>query len=404
MMAWSLKIRGQQPIGLDIGHNSIKMIQLLINEGQISVIAADETRIDSGVKSDEQSRRSFIISAIKRMLTNGGFLGRNVVSCIPSDKLRITSIRLAEAERYDIEQALRREIAQRFGLDPDKDSMDYMVAGSVRQGDEIKNELILFATDNETIKNHIATLEQADLRPVAIDTIPCALFRSFERSLRRQEDRDRTSVFVNVGSCFTTVVFGRGGEISFIKQIQIGGQKFTREIAEKLGIDVSEAEVLQEALRVDPGLFSMATDISVQASVENEHNHNIDMSTRQAMVDAVSAVAEDLVREISLCLRYYTVTFRGKRVERAVFAGGGPYEDILLNILKRRLAVEIELAQPLRGLDLSSGKIKVDFDSERRGLFCDWAVAVGLGLKGWNRITGDKRQERCALEGCYERN
>jgi type IV pilus assembly protein PilM len=397
-----MKIRGQQPIGLDIGHNSIKMIQLLINDGRISVIAADETRIDAGINSDEQSRRNFIISAIKRMLANGGFLGRNVVSCLPNDKLRITSIRLAEAERYDIEQALRREVAHRFGLDPDKDSMDYMVAGSVRQGDEVKNELILFATDNETIKEHIDTLEQADLRPVAIDTIPCALFRSFERSLRRQEDRDRTAVFVDVGSCFTTVVFGRGGEISFIKQIQIGRQKFTREIAAKLGIDVAEAEMLLEALRVDPGLFSLASDMSEQAS--GEDLHNIDMSTRQAMVDAVSAVSEDLVREISLCLRYYTVTFRGKRVERAVFAGGGAYEDILLNILKRRLAVEIELAQPLRGFDLSSGRIKVDFDSDRGGLFCDWAVAVGLGLKGWNRITGDKRQAKYALQDCYERN
>ncbi|MGB2864911.1 MAG: pilus assembly protein PilM [Sedimentisphaerales bacterium] len=402
MVSWGLKIRGQQPIGLDIGHNSIKMIQLVIDDEQISVVAADETRIDAGINGDEQSRRSFIVSAIKRMLANGSFQGRNVVSCLPSDKLRITSLRLAEAERYDIEQALRREVTHRFGLDPDKDSMDYMVAGSVQQGDEVKNELILFATDNETIKNHIATLEEAELKPVAIDTIPCALFRSFERSLRRQEDRDRTAVFVDVGSCFTTVVFGRGGEISFIKQIQIGGQKFTHEIAAKLGINVNEAEMLQEALRVDPGLFSLKSDLAEQAPAENWHN--MDMSTRQVMVDAVSAVAEDLVREISLCLRYYTVTFRGKRVERAVFAGGGAYEDILLNILRRRLAVEIELGQPLRGFDLTSGRINVNFNSDTRGLFCEWAVAVGLGLKGWDKITNGRRQARYELRESYERN
>ena len=380
MVSWGLKIRGQQPIGLDIGHNSIKMIQLLIDDEQISVIAADETRIDAGINGDEQSRRSFIVLAIKRMLANGGFQGRNVVSCLPSDKLRITSLRLAEAERYDIEQALRREVAHRFGLDPDKDSMDYMVAGSVQQGDEVKNELILFATDNETIKNHIATLEEAELRPVAIDTIPCALFRSFERSLRRQEDRDRTVVFVDVGSCFTTVVFGRGGEISFVKQLSIGGQNFTQEIAAKLGVNVSEAETLREALRADTDLFSPKSDLAEQTPAENRHN--VDSSTRQVMVDAVSAVAEDLAKEASLCFRYYTVTFRGKRVERAVFAGGGAYEDILLNILRRRLAVEIEIAQPLRGFDLTSGRINVDFNSDTRGLFCEWAVAVGLGLKG----------------------
>ncbi len=402
MVTWGLKIRGQQPIGLDIGHNSIKMIQLLIDDEQISVIAADETRIDAGVDGDEQSRRSFIVSAIKRMLANGSFQGKNVVSCLPSDKLRITSLRLAEAESYGIEQALKKEVVHRFGLDPDKDSMDYMVAGSVQQGDEVKNELILFATDNETIKNHIATLEEAELRPVAIDTIPCALFRSFERSLRRQEDRNRTAVFVDVGSCLTTVVFGRGGEISFIKQIQIGGQKFTQEIAAKLGINVNEAEMLQETLRVDPGLLSLKSDPAEQAPAEKWHN--IDMSTRQVMVDAVSAVADELVREISLCLRYYTVTFRGKRVERAVFSGGGAYEDILLNILKRRLAVEIELAQPLRGFDLTSGRINVNFNSDMRGLFCEWAVAVGLGLKRWDRITSGRRQAKCESRECYERN
>jgi type IV pilus assembly protein PilM len=402
MLPLSLKIRSQQPIGLDIGHNSVKMIQLSINEGHISVIAADETRIDVGINNDQQTRRDFIISSMKRMIANGGFLGRNVVTCLPSDKLKITSLRLAESEKYSIEQALRREVAHRFGLDPEKDSMDYMVAGSVRQGDEIKNELILFATDSETIKDHIAILEQADLRPVAIDTIPCALFRSFERSLRRQEDRDRTAVFVDVGSRFTTVVFGREGEISFIKQIQIGGQKFTKEIAAKLGISTDEAEMLQETLRIDPGLLSLKEDIGEQAPAESWHN--IDMSTRQVMIDAVSAVANDLVKEISLCLRYYTVTFRGKRVERAVFAGGGAYEDILLNILKRKLAVEIELAQPLRGFDLSNGRIKVNFDSDRRGLFCEWAVAVGLALKGWNRMTGNKRQASYELQECYERN
>ena len=402
MVSWGLKFRTQQPIGLDIGHNSIKMIQLDIDDEQISVIAADEIHIDAGINSDEQSRRSFIVSAIKRILSSGSFQGRNVVSCLPSDKLKITSLRLAEAERYDIEQALRREVAHRFELDPDKDSMDYMLAGSVRQGDEVKNELILFATDNETIKNHIAMLEEADLQPVAIDTIPCALFRSFERSLRRQEDRDRTAVFVDVGSRFTTVVFGRGGEISFIKQIQIGGEKFTHEIAAKLGINVGEAETLQEALRVDPGLFSPKSDMSEQILTENPHN--IDMSTRQVMVDAVSTIAEDLVREISLCLRYYTVTFRGKRVERAVFAGDGAYEDILLNVLKRRLAIEIELAQPLRGFDLTSGRINVNFNSDKRGLFCEWAVVVGLGLKGWDKITSGRRQAKYESRESYERN
>jgi len=379
MAGWSFTIRGLRPIGLDLGHNSIRMIQLVINGEQISVHAADEIRIDPDANGDGQARRSFIVSAIKRMLAKNNFRGRNVISCLPSGSLKITSLRLGEADREETELALRREVVQRFNLDPDKDAMDYVVAGNVRQGDELKNELILFAADSETVKDHVSMLEEAGLKPVAIDTIPGALFRSFERSLRRQEDKEGTLVFVDVGSLLTTVVFGRGGDISFVKQIAIGGDRFVREVAARLGISAHEARMLRESLWSEKRI-----PLANAAPGEPEPSdrwEKLDASTQQTIVDAVTAVAEELAREISLCLRYYTVTFRGKRVERAVFAGGGAYEDILLGVLRRQLTVEVEVAQPLRGFDLSSERASINFDSDRRGLLCEWAVAVGLALK-----------------------
>jgi type IV pilus assembly protein PilM len=382
MIGLRLRNRNLHPIGLDIGHNSVKMIQLSMNGGQISVIAADKACIDAGINGDNQARRGFVISAIKQMLDEGGFRGRDVVSCLPNDGLKITSLRLGETATEEIEQALKKEVVQRFGLNPDKDAMDYMVAGDVQQGEETKSELILFAADNETIKSHIQMLEEAGLRPVAIDTVPCALFRSFERSLRRQEDRERTLVFVDVGSQWTVVVFGRGGEISFVKQIPIGGEKFNHEIATRLGIKAGEAQMLRDKLQMEKGVRIPQSGPDAQASDSN--GQKLDTATRQVIVDAISAAAEELAREISLCLRYYTVTFRGKRVERAIFAGGEAYENILLNVLRRQLTVEIEVAQPLRGFDLSSEGTHVNFDSDRRGLLCEWAVAVGLSLKGWN--------------------
>jgi type IV pilus assembly protein PilM len=383
MISLGLKSRGLRPIGLDIGHNSIKMIQLLVNGEQLSVIAAQKTRIDHSISGDEQEKSRFVVSAIKRMLAEGHFHGTNVVSSLPNDGLEITSLRLAEAQSDEIEQALRKEVVQRFGLDPDEDAMQYVVAGNVHQGEEIKNELILFAAANETIKSHIEMLEQAGLKPVSIDTIPCALFRSFERSLRRQEDRERTVVFVDVGNQFTTVVFGRGGEISFVKQIPVGGEKFNEEIAAKLGIDINEAETLREALQMEKSLSTPKSDSSEHPAADNEQK--LEASTRQAIVDTVSEVAKELTREISLCLRYYTVTFRGKRVGQAFFTGGGAYEYILLDVLKRQLAVEIEVAQPLKGFNMSSERDNLNFDSDRRGLLCEWAVAVGLSLKGWEK-------------------
>ena len=379
MVSWNLKSRNQRPIGLDIGYNSIKMIQLSVNAGQISVTAANKVHIDPNVNGDVQERRNFVVSATKQMLTDGNFRGRNVISCLPNDELKITSLRLAETEMHEeIEQSLKKEAAQRFGLDIEKNVINYVPAGSVRHGDETKNEFILFATDNEAINKHIEMLAEMGLKPSAIDTVPCALFRGFERSLKRQEDRERTVVFIDVGSRFTTVVFGRGCEISFVKQIPIGGEKFNRQIATKLGISTVEAQRLRDTLRKEKSESSRKEFVSAGQDLNGQSS--LDVSTRQVMVDALGAVAEELAREISLCFRYYTVTFRGKRVERAIIAGGGAYDNILLTVLKRQLTVEIEMAQPFRGIDMGN----INFDSDRRGLLCEWAVALGIGLKGWN--------------------
>jgi type IV pilus assembly protein PilM len=395
------------PVGLDIGYSSIKMIQLVVNGGYRSVIAAAKTDIDPTLNNDEQARRNFVISAVKRMLADGDFRSRNVVSCLSNDSLRIASLRLSQTDSVKIEQAVRKEMQPRFGLDPDKDIIHHIVAGDVRHGDEVRSELILLAVDSETVKNHINMLTEIGLRPVAIDAVPCALFRSFERLLQRQEDKEQTAVFVDVGGRFTTVVFGRVGEISFMKHIPIAGERFDQEVAAKLGVDISGARMLRRKVRAERSLAAKAdgggrmqqSQEGAQDSfgVDLEDNRlfdgvgqQLDASARQAVIDAVGAAAEELAKELSLCFRYYTVTFMGRRVGRAVFAGGGAYEDILLDVLKRHLAVKIELAQPLKGFDL----MNVNFGSDRRGLLCDWAVAVGLSLKGLASNKSQKTERR----------
>ncbi len=391
MISWNVKTRDLGPIGLDIGHSSIKMIQFGINGGRARVHAANKIRIDAGVNGDETKRRELVVLAVKAMMAGGDFQGKGVVSCLPSEGLRITSLRLSRAD--EVEQALVEEVSRRFGFDAEKDTINYLPAGEVRQDDDVKNEYIVFATDDETIRSHISMLEEAGLRPAAIDVAACALFRSFERSLRRQEDREQTYIFADIGSRFTTMVFSRSGEISLVKQMAIGVENFDRQIAAKLDIDISEAGILRgmlgKAKRTDrsagtnPDQMPAEQDAVPVKSGDGEQEP--DATARQVIIDAVNTVAEELANEISLCIRYYTVTFRGKRVERAVFSGGGAYEDILLNVLRRKLAVDVELASPLRGLDMSSGGMQLDLNGDRRGLLCEWAVAVGLGLKGSKR-------------------
>jgi type IV pilus assembly protein PilM len=378
MISWGLKTRNIRPIGLDIGHSNIRMIQLSVNDKIVRISAADSIRIGTEIKDDPEEKKKFLISALNEILNKGRFYGRDVISCLPNDKLKVTSFRLSETKDQEIRDALKKEAQQRFGLDPDKDTIEHMIAGAVQQGDMIKNELIMFAVEQDAINKHIQFLEEAGFRPMGIDIAPCALFRCYSRLLRRQEDHEETIVFVDVGSRFTTVVFGRGKEISFIKQIPIGGDKFNHEIASKLGVSIDETEMLRQKLQFERSKEEKS--IMVRESKDAVDYSGLDASTRQVIVDSIGKVAEELTKEISLCFIYYSVTFRGKRVSRAIFSGGEAYENILLSILKRQLSVEVEVAQPLRGFNMANN----EFKSDKQGLMCEWAVATGTGLKGIN--------------------
>ncbi|MBM4103416.1 MAG: hypothetical protein FJ263_05100 [Planctomycetes bacterium] len=358
MLNWFSKSK-VQPIGLDIGHSSIKMIQLC-REGQaIHVAAAADVPIDPALYSDPVVRKEFIISSIRRMYSQGGFSARQTVSCLPSDIIRIRSLRLDSAALEDIEQFIREDVAARLGLDPEVDELRHLVAGDIFHGEEIKTEVIFFGVERAALADHIEMLEQAHLDPVSVDTVPCALFRSFQRSLRRREDMNVASVLVDLGSHFTTVIIGQGLQVIFIKQIPIAGEHLTQEIASKLGIEPVKAAMLRSKLRDPQG--------------------GLDEETTRAVTDAMNGMIELLAREISLCFKYYAVTFRSQCPSEAVFAGGEVYESSLMDALCRHLGVKIRIAEPLRGFDLS----RANFNRRRNPQMCEWAVAVGLGLKGW---------------------
>ncbi|HIJ66722.1 MAG TPA: pilus assembly protein PilM [Planctomycetes bacterium] len=361
-----------RPIGLEMESNSIRMIQLAHTGENARVIAADEIQIGAGASADEQSRHEFAVSAIKEMLARGNFRGRSVVSSLSNSSLKIKSLRLDTSDADQIEQLITNDIAAQFGLDSDNDEIRYIIAGSVYHADEIKNEIIFLGADKESISQHIALLEEAGLKPLAIDAAPCALFRCFRSSLRRQEDQQLVSVFIEVGSLFTTVIISRGQQIAFVKQIPIGGRKLNEQVASKLDVDYDEAVVLRSKLR-------------------NTDTGTIETTTRQAIVDAMSFVIEELAREISLCFKYYAVTFRGNRPSEAVFAGTEAYESVLLEELKKHLDIEVKLAQPFRGFELAG----TEFAAEQNASFCEWAVAVGLGVRGWDSPdNGSEKHER----------
>jgi type IV pilus assembly protein PilM len=360
------------PIGLDVGCNSVKMLQLEGGGDKMVVLAADEVRLGPGIWDDEQAGRDAAIIAIKGILARGHFQKTEVISCLPSSKLIIKSLRLDTFDDEKVEKTIKSGIIERFGLKTETHEIRFISAGNIRQGDEIKNEIILFAIDKESLRKHIEMLEQAGVVPISLDTVPCALFRSLQRSLRRTADQEKANVFVDVGASHTTVIIGKAGEMIFAKQIDIAGEQINQKIASVLGIGFDEAVHLRSKLR------------------NEAEAGGIEPAMRQIVIDNMRSVIDELAKEISLCFRYYAVTFRGQQPSQVIFAGGEAYEQTLINALEQHLGIKVEVTEPLRGFDLS----RIEIPAGKKAMLCEWAVATGLCLEGMDVAEGGKIYER----------
>ncbi|HEY8667331.1 MAG TPA: type IV pilus assembly protein PilM [Tepidisphaeraceae bacterium] len=349
-----------QPIGIDIGHDSIKMLQVEVSERSLSVVAAAKRSFSEEVRSQPQLRLAMAVEMIRQMLREEPFSGRHAVTSLPRDVVHVKNLRLPAMPVGELEAAVQFEARNLFPFDTEQARVQFMAAGEVRQGADVKQEVIVLAARNDDINDFLEHMHRCGVVVDSLDVEPCGLFRSVERFIRRREDESEVHVLVDIGACRSQVLIGKGKEITFFKPIDIGGQHLHEAVSKKLGISLSEAQALRVRLSDAPEVAGGGKRDPV----------------RQAVFDAVRSTMEELGREISLCLRYYSVTFRGQRPTRLRLVGGEAADAQLQSLLNAALTIPVETGRPLYSVDTQRMK-----SSDRKGMMSEWALALGLGLR-----------------------
>ena len=365
------------PIGLDVGADGVKMLQLSRDGGKLAVLAGARKRLPEAAAqtaTDAQARRGFAVQAVREMLSSGDFRGRDVVSCLRADELVIKNVRLPHMPEHELASAVQWECQERFGFEVVPDRVHFINAGEIRQGNEVQDEVILMAVPEEEIRAHLEMLNQMGLSPLHIDAEPLALFRTYQRFLRRSADESAVSVIVDMGLASTRVVVARGSTTIFIKSINVNGRQLNESVAKELSLSYADACHFRRRLAERRPEESFEPEAEGTPGNAPEPRDQVEWS----VLDAIRVQVEALAREISLCLRYCSVTFRGLRPARVTLTGGEAYGAALVKLLRECLDFECVVGEPLQRIDLGS----VSLGSDRRNVLTEWSVATGLALRG----------------------
>lgn len=352
------------PIGIDWGTHSVKMLQLDRRDGATKVIGAASRTLPADMPKqgpDRVKRMAELLGALHR---DGGFEGRRVVSCLPATSVQYKNLRLPRMPENEIRAAVEWEASDRLRLSPETMRLEYYDAGEVRQGEEVREEIILLAAPHAMVEEHLDSLLGAGLKPDAIDAVPGAIARCFAGGGGNPEFP--ASAFVDIGLSSTKVLISRGGRVVFFKLIEIGGAKLDETLAKHLNLSPADAAEIRRKRRV--GGEAASTDPANPAR---------EQAVDRAVFEAIRSIAGDLAKELSLCMRYYSVSFRGRRPETIQLVGGESYDTTLAKVLAEELSIPCEPASPLKGIDVSRSPELSATDNTHS----EWAVATGLSLR-----------------------
>ncbi len=365
--------RKVSPIALDLGSTAVRLMQIMRDGDDLRVTASAEGRLDGPLPEDPNQRREALAAKISSLLKDAPFRGRSVLSALPSHGIHIKNIRLARQDSEAMDEAVLAEAAERFSFAIGPDQLRYINAGAVKDGTEVRDEIVMIATPADVVEEHLAILRAARLTPECIETEPTALFRAYERRLRRRSDAETVTVTIDVGESSTRLVVAKGRHILFLKRIDIGGADLDEAVSQQLNLTVDEAHELRHQL-MSKGDQPRPQRRTIDLDGEKDEASQ----TYWAVYDGMREKAISLAREISLCLRYCSVTFRGLRMDDITLAGGQAHDEALVEVFTEHVGGRCEVGRPLQGIDVSSSELQ----AERRGSLSEWSVCTGLAVRG----------------------
>jgi type IV pilus assembly protein PilM len=308
--------------GLDIGHGSIKVMQIdpktrgnskgtrLIGYGSINF---DPNAIQKGVIDKPDIIAAAVLKLFKHHLT-GDITSRRVAVTLPSYRTYSRSIQMPKLGRKEAHESVMLEMEQYIPIPIDELYIDYTV---VDQTPELMN-VFAIAVPKVVVDSYVTLMQILGLEPVFIETTLGAAVRLFSTD----KHSDLVSVIIDFGAESSDIsIFD--ASILVTGTVGSGGNTFTERIKEKLSVSDAEAHLIKS-------------------------KYGLNLSKKQEQIrQALEPELNVIVKEIKRMSRYYEERFGTTRpIGQVITIGGGSNMPGLTDYLVNALRMPVRTYDP----------------------------------------------------------
>jgi type IV pilus assembly protein PilM len=311
----------RQVVSVDIGSSLIKLVQLSGSSGKIRLERVGV--VDNPVSDFRANSRTRSTQAIARGIRHGlrksRIKAKDAVSSLGGPSIIIQYFKFPPFSEKELESAVRLEAQRVMGGKIDGMETDFQILPQNKK--EAREQQVLFAAvPKEMVRQHMETLEQAGLNPIAMDIDCLALANCFLR-LKNLVAEEQVMV-LNLGARLISLGILAKDNLHFVRDISLDL---------KTPLDFKDMSIVNRA-----------------------------------------------VEEIRRSIHYYEGRARGSKVARIFLTGGSTAALETSDSFSKAFEIPVEKWNPLDNLEFDPGKLGSEF-KETQGYLL--AIAIGLGLR-----------------------
>ena len=333
-------------VGLDIGHSSVKGVKLVAQKKGADLVAfakhsLNKEVVERGKVIDEGILATVLEEVAKEIRP----MRSAVVTAISAEQAVVRTLKLPKMTEKELKETIPWEIEQYLSYPATEAAIDYVIMGKKNptEDDDGMLDVLVVAAPKVIVDSYLRPLRAVGINPVCLDLQPYALVHNY---LYFNNDNTKNIALIDMGASTTDIVILEKDEVILTRTISLGGDDFTKTIADTKNIYFQDAE--EEKLK---------------------------MAEEDGLDDCLVPLAEEFVQEITRSLGYFQIQRRGQAVDGILLTGGCIGLAGFKEFLREKISVDLQLWEIPSSMGISQNILFA-----HKNLQSNIMVSLGLAL------------------------
>lgn len=324
--------------GLDIGAQSLKIVEISSGEGKPLVTGFGHRDIISSARED-------IAGEVRGLVAASKVVSKEVNISVSGPSVIIRFLSMPRMSREEMAGAIRFEAEKHIPFNINECVTDFQVLRDYPK--ENKTDVLLAAVKKDHVDARVKMVRDAGLSVGLVDVDGFAIANAFMKNYLPNAGQEKTALLLDIGASLTHLAILKGNLLCLVRDVSIGNKDFNAAITKAFNLDHKNDDEIKRILKDKP----------------------------QEAVVPMRGVLNNLSDEIRLSCSYYENQC-GKAIDEIYVSGGGSGILGLPEFFHESFGLKPTYLNPFQAMDT----VNVDA-GELQKFQSQFAVAVGLAFR-----------------------